>query len=152
TKTAAMEYAPQGIRVNAGGPAFIDTPLLSSLEPAVREGLVALHPAGRLGTPDEVAALTCFQQSNEASFVTRGHHLVDGCYTSRRRPRRRRAQWPCSSRAARTWAWRACSSRAGALPSRLTSTMAMVDAMKPGTISYSALPLCFHAISVIAPA
>ena len=83
TKTTAMEYAPRGIRVNAVGPAFIDTPLLAGLDPAVRGELVALHPAGRLGTAEEVAALTCFLLSKDASFITGSYHLVDGGYTAR---------------------------------------------------------------------
>lgn len=83
TKTTAMEYAPRGIRVNAVGPAFIDTPLLAGLDPEVRGELVALHPAGRLGTAEEVAALTCFLLSKDASFITGSYHLVDGGYTAR---------------------------------------------------------------------
>ncbi len=84
TKTAAMEYAEKGIRINAVGPAFIDTPLLSkNLDAAVIEQLAGLHPAGRLGTPAEVSALVCFLLSQRASFITGSYHLVDGAYTAR---------------------------------------------------------------------
>jgi len=83
TKTAAMEYAQQGIRVNAVGPAFIETPLLSAnLSPEVMEGLAALHPMDRIGKPAEVSGLTCFLLSDRASFITGSYHLVDGGYTA----------------------------------------------------------------------
>lgn len=83
TRTAAMEYAARGVRVNAVGPAFIDTPLLSAnLSPEALAGLAALHPMGRIGTPAEVSALTCFLLSDRASFVTGSYHLVDGGYTA----------------------------------------------------------------------
>lgn len=84
TKAAALEYAVSNIRVNAVGPAFIDTPLLSkNLDEATMAGLAGLHPANRLGTPKEVSALTCFLLSDDASFVNGSYHLVDGGYTSR---------------------------------------------------------------------
>jgi NAD(P)-dependent dehydrogenase (short-subunit alcohol dehydrogenase family) len=84
SRTAALEYAGRGIRVNAVAPAFIDTPLLSkNLDEDVLAQLEGLHPINRLGTPQEVSALTCFLLSDRASFINGSYHLVDGGYTSR---------------------------------------------------------------------
>lgn len=84
TKTAALEYAARNIRINAVGPAFIDTPLLAkNLDEATLGQLAGLHPVGRLGDPDEVSALTCFLLSDRAGFINGSYHLADGGYTSR---------------------------------------------------------------------
>lgn len=83
TRTAALEYAARGIRVNAVGPAFIETPLLSGLDAAARAGLVALHPIGRLGRPEEVAELVLWLSSPAASFMGGAYVPVDGGYLSR---------------------------------------------------------------------
>jgi NAD(P)-dependent dehydrogenase (short-subunit alcohol dehydrogenase family) len=89
TKVAAMEYAPQGIRINAVCPAFIETPMVmergveAGKHPEVLQQIAELHPIGRLGKPEEVAAAILWLASEEATFMA-GHALVaDGGYTAR---------------------------------------------------------------------
>jgi NAD(P)-dependent dehydrogenase (short-subunit alcohol dehydrogenase family) len=83
TKAAALDHAGDGVRVNSVGPAFIATPMLTdNLAQEMLDGLAALHPAGRIGTSEEVSALVCFLLSDRASFITGSYHLVDGGYTA----------------------------------------------------------------------
>jgi NAD(P)-dependent dehydrogenase (short-subunit alcohol dehydrogenase family) len=87
TKTAAIEYATQGIRINAVCPAFIETPMLErgglTTNPEVYEMITGLHPMKRLGKPKEVAAAVVWLCSEEASFVTGHAMLIDGGYIAR---------------------------------------------------------------------
>ena len=85
TRDAALEYAAKGIRVNAIGPAFISTPLIAAIEEnaEANSGLIALHPMGRLGKPEEVAELVIWLSSNRASFITGAYYPVDGGYLAR---------------------------------------------------------------------
>ncbi len=85
TRTAAVEYAPSGVRVNAIGPGFISTPLIGELEEdkETNDMLVSLHPIGRLGKPEEIAELVIWLSSDKASFVTGAYYPVDGGYLAR---------------------------------------------------------------------
>lgn len=89
TKVAALEYADRGIRVNAIGPGFIETPMVmergveAGTHPEVLEQLKDLQPIGRLGEPDEIARAIVWLASEDASFVL-GHTLIaDGAYVAR---------------------------------------------------------------------
>jgi NAD(P)-dependent dehydrogenase (short-subunit alcohol dehydrogenase family) len=85
TQAAAIAYGGQGVRVNAVGPGFIHTPMVHALEddPDVKAALIAAHPLGRLGLPEEVAELVVWLASTRASFVTGSYHPVDGGYLAR---------------------------------------------------------------------
>lgn len=79
TRTAAVEYAEQGIRINAVCPGNVGTPLLnSSVDEQTREELAQLHAMKRLGTPDEVAEAVLWLASDRASFCTGNLLSVDG--------------------------------------------------------------------------
>lgn len=81
TEAAALEYADKKIRINAIGPGYILTPLLTnSLDDATMKALVGLHPMGRLGASEEVAELALWLNSDKASFVTGSYYNVDGGY------------------------------------------------------------------------
>jgi NAD(P)-dependent dehydrogenase (short-subunit alcohol dehydrogenase family) len=83
TRTAALEYSSQGIRINAVGPAFIDTPLLDQLDDEIKDQLISLHPIGRLGKSREVAELILWLGSDKASFATGSYYPIDGGYLAR---------------------------------------------------------------------
>ena len=85
TQAAALEYGAQNIRINAVGPGFIHTAMVSKLEQdaAVNAMLIAAHPIGRLGRAEEVAELIAWLASDRASFVTGSYYPVDGGYLAK---------------------------------------------------------------------
>ncbi|MFT4561811.1 MAG: NAD(P)-dependent dehydrogenase (short-subunit alcohol dehydrogenase family) [Gammaproteobacteria bacterium] len=85
TRSAALDYARQGMRINAVCPGVIQTPMSAALETdtsGVRERLIRRHPQGRFGQAEEIAAAVVWLCSDQSSF-TNGHMLaVDGGYTA----------------------------------------------------------------------
>jgi 3-oxoacyl-[acyl-carrier protein] reductase len=78
TKIAARELAPHGVTVNAIAPAAIESPVLDALPEATRVEIARSIPVGRLGRPEEVAALVAYLASEEAAYVTGATFDVNG--------------------------------------------------------------------------
>ncbi len=80
TKTAALEFAKSGVRVNAVCPAVIETPMADRAfaDPAFRKFALGLHPIGRFGAPMEIAEAVVWMCSNRASFMTGQSIILDG--------------------------------------------------------------------------
>ena len=85
TKQFALNYARHGVRVNAISPGFIETAMTAEFreDPEMEAYLISQHPIGRLGRPEEIAAVASFLASADASFVNGVVLPVDGGYTAR---------------------------------------------------------------------
>jgi NAD(P)-dependent dehydrogenase (short-subunit alcohol dehydrogenase family) len=85
TKSAAVEFGKQGIRINAVLPAVIETDMSRRFfgeQPEARAAMTAMHPIGRIGTPDEIADAVIWLSSSKSSFVIGHSLLVDGGFTA----------------------------------------------------------------------
>lgn len=82
TRAAALEYAQAGVRVNAVGPGYVDTPRMRLTPPEFLEAMAGSHPMGRLAQRDEVARFIMFLLSTDSTFCTGGFYPIDGGYTA----------------------------------------------------------------------
>ncbi len=82
TRSAALDYATAGVRVNAICPGIIDTPMIENAEPEARDAAARMIPLGRTGLPSEIASAAVFLASDESSYLTGAALPVDGAYTT----------------------------------------------------------------------
>ncbi len=82
TKNAALTYAADRIRVNSVHPGLIATPMIAAQDDDVSAAVIRSTPLGRIGLPEEVANAVLFLVSDEASYITGSHLMVDGGYTT----------------------------------------------------------------------
>lgn len=93
TKSVAADFATQGVRCNAICPGTVESPSLQERikalalqrgesEAVIRQAFIARQPMGRLGTPQEIAALAVYLGSDESAFTSGAIHLVDGCWSN----------------------------------------------------------------------
>ena len=82
TRTAAIEYAKDGIRVNCVNPGYIQTPMTKETMEERFDEIMAKVPVGRLGQPENIAEAVVWMCSDRASFMTGAAHVVDGGYSA----------------------------------------------------------------------
>ena len=82
TRSLALSYARENIRVNAIAPGYVDTPILAMVPDDAKAAMANQLPIGRLGKDTEIADLICFLLSDEASFITGAIVPIDGGYTA----------------------------------------------------------------------
>lgn len=82
TKSAAIEYAQDGIRVNCVNPGYIATPMTKEVVETRFDTVMAKVPINRMGVPDEIAEAVVWMCSDKASFMTGASHVIDGGYSA----------------------------------------------------------------------
>lgn len=84
TRAAAVEYATRGIRVNAISPGMVYTPMTAgdTADPVVEDAIIAAHPIGRLGQPEDIAETAAWLLSDASTYLLGANIVADGGYTA----------------------------------------------------------------------